>query len=315
MPKLPLLQLLPEYRSYVWGGNRLRPGEQTAEAWVVHESDRILDGPFDGRTLAELAAEFGGRLLGKAVFARSGARFPLLVKLLDCAQWLSVQVHPNDEQAIRLEGPGKSGKTEAWHILAAGEGASLIAGLKPGVTAAALAEAIRSGTVVAVCQPVSVQAGETVFIRAGAIHALGPGLLVYEVQQSSDLTYRVFDWNRPLAAGRSLHIEKSLAVADPTAEPRVSPPAGPAEGIQERVACEHFRLELAQLGPQALDLNWDSDASFRALTVIEGSVQVRAGAESCRLARFQTVLVPAELGGCQMDGQAGSRILIASIPN
>ncbi len=106
------LKLTPEYRDYVWGGDRLRPGHNpTAEAWVIWEKDRIETGPLAGKTLGEAAQEFGSALLGEKVVARTGLRFPLLIKLLDCAQWLSLQVHPNDEQALQLEGPGQFGKT------------------------------------------------------------------------------------------------------------------------------------------------------------------------------------------------------------
>ena len=125
---------------------------------------------------------------------------------------------------MRLEGPGYFGKTEAWHVLDAAPGAQLIAGMRPGTTAAALAAAIRDGTILDCVQYQAVRAGDTVFMPARTIHALGPGLLIYEVQQTSDLTYRVFDWNRPATPGRALHIEKSLAVADPSA----AAPARPA---------------------------------------------------------------------------------------
>ncbi len=122
-------RLTPEYRDYVWGGDKLRPGiVPTAEAWAVYENDLIETGPWAGSTLGQVAAEHGESLLGERVLRQTGRRFPLLIKLLDCAQWLSLQVHPNDEQAVKLEGPGFFGKTEAWHVLDAQPGAELIAG-------------------------------------------------------------------------------------------------------------------------------------------------------------------------------------------
>ncbi len=135
------LKLSPEYRDYVWGGDRLRPRHSpTAEAWVIWENDRIETGPLAGKSLAEAALEYSSDLLGEKAVARTGMRFPLLVKILDCAQWLSLQVHPNDEQVLQLEGPGQFGKTEAWHILEAESGAKLIAGVKPGTSPMELAE-------------------------------------------------------------------------------------------------------------------------------------------------------------------------------
>ena len=189
-----ILRLLPEYRDYIWGGNRLRPGVvPTAEAWVIYEADRVANGKLSGLTLAEVAQEFGEDLLGEVPFRRTGNRFPLLIKLLDSAQWLSLQVHPNDEQARSLEGPNHFGKTEAWHIIDAARNAQLIAGMKPNTPSGPLAEAIRNETVADWVQYHTVHKGDSIFMPPGTLHALGPGLLLYEVQQTSDLTYRVYD--------------------------------------------------------------------------------------------------------------------------
>ena len=198
-----LLQLIPEYRDYLWGGQRLRPGTLTAEAWIVYEGDRIANGSLHGQTLAEAAQQLGADLLGQKTVSRTGTRFPLLIKILDCNDWLSVQVHPNDEQARQMEGPDQFGKTEAWHILEAVDGAQLIAGVKEGTTAEALAAAIRNGTIIDRVQYHAAHTGDTIFMPAGTLHALGPGFLVYEVQQTSNITYRIFDWNRPASAGRA----------------------------------------------------------------------------------------------------------------
>jgi mannose-6-phosphate isomerase len=142
----PAFQLIPVYRDYVWGGRRLRPeAERTAEAWVVFEGDRIRSGPLAGLTLAEAAEKQGAALLGTRAFARTGTRFPLLIKLLDCADWLSLQVHPDDELALWLEGPGHFGKTEAWHFIEAAAGARILAGLQAGTTRAEMESAIRGG--------------------------------------------------------------------------------------------------------------------------------------------------------------------------
>ncbi len=311
-----LLQLIPEYRHYVWGGRRLNPAAEqvTAEAWVVYEGDRVAAGPFAGRTLAEVAAERGAALLGARALARTGARFPLLIKLLDCQAWLSVQVHPNDAQAAAMEGPGHFGKTEAWHILEAAEGAQLIAGLRPGATRAALADAIRGGTVADLSARHAVRAGDTVFMPAGTLHALGPGLLVYEVQQTSDLTYRVYDWGRPASAGRPLHLEQSLAVTDPAAGGRIVPPPD-LQPDDERllITCPYFALEVltATNGPRPFDTRGES---FHALTVIAGRAEVSCGAERITLGRFDTVVVPAAAGVYALRPREPARVLRASVP-
>ena len=299
------LTFQPEYRDYLWGGQRLRPGTLTAEAWVIYENNRITSGPLDGQTLGEAVTRFGTDLLGQAVVERRGLHFPLLIKLLDCNQWLSLQVHPNDQQALQLEGPGQSGKTEAWYILEAEADAKLIAGLKAGTTPAEMAEAIRKGTILDAAQYETVHTGNTIFMPAGTIHALGPGVLVYEVQQSSDLTYRVFDWNRPQTGSRILHIDKSLVVADSTASSHPLPLPILKDG-QCRVLCqsEYFTLEILNSRTQVLELNTHGQ-SFHTLTVIEGALRFSSGGEQFPLSRFESLLVPAVTGAYRLEPLSG----------
>jgi mannose-6-phosphate isomerase len=306
------LQLIPQYRDYLWGGQRLRPGQLTAEAWVVYAGDFVAAGPLAGRTLAEAAAQDPIGLLGERTVARTGARFPLLIKILDCAQWLSLQVHPDDAAAERLEGPGHFGKTEAWHVLDATPDAQLIAGMRPGTTAEALAAAIRDGTILDFVQYQAVRAGDTVFMPARTIHALGPGLLIYEVQQTSDLTYRVFDWNRPASPGRVLHIEKSLAVADPSAAAPARPAPALAAGEEaELVACPYFTLDLIVGREQAIAGD-TAGQTFHALTVIEGAAEVVARDGALRLDRFDSAVIPAACGAYEIRSLEGCRVLRAS---
>jgi mannose-6-phosphate isomerase len=305
-------QLIPQYRDYLWGGQRLRPGQLTAEVWTIYEHDEIASGPFAGRTLAEAAAEDPLGLLGARTVAHTGPRFPLLIKVLDCAQWLSLQVHPDDEAAERLEGPGFFGKTEAWHVLDAAPGAQIIAGMRPETTAETLAEAIRNGTILDWVQYQDVHPGDTIFMPARTIHALGPGLLIYEVQQTSDLTYRVFDWNRPATPGRILHIEKSLAVADPSA----SAPARPAPVLAggekaQLVSCPYFILELLAVGERPIGLDTAGE-TFHALTVIEGAAEVGKGGRTLRLDRFESAVVPAACGAYEIRPLGRSRVLMAA---
>jgi mannose-6-phosphate isomerase len=309
-----LLQLIPEYRDYVWGGSRLKPGSAPiAEAWVVYAEDRVASGPWAGQTLAEIARHSGPALLGEPVMKHTGSQFPLLIKILDCAQWLSLQVHPNDEQAQRLEGPGFFGKTEAWHVLEAQPGAQLIAGLKPGTTPEALAAAIRGGTIIDLAQYLPVKAGDSIFMRPGTIHALGPGLLIYEVQQTSDLTYRVWDWNRPQTGRRVLHIDKSLAVADPAMAGAVQPlpPLG-ANDCQTLVGCPYFTLDLVVLDAKAMGLDTGGQ-TFHALTVIEGQAEVTCGEERVTLRRFESVVVTADSGRYELRPLPACRVLKASV--
>jgi len=308
------LKLTPAYRDYVWGGEKLRPGHYpTAEAWVVWEDDVIESGSLAGKTLGEVATQFGEAFLGAKVMSRTGTRFPLLIKLLDCAQWLSLQVHPNDEQAIELEGAGQFGKTEAWHILESELNAKLVAGLKPNVSPDTLADSIRNGSIMDYVQYADVAQGDTVFMPAGTLHALGPGLLVYEVQQTSDWTYRVYDWGRPATEKRPLHIEKSVQVtrADFTAPVTSMPETG--DGTRHRlVECDYFTLEMLSAQTKTIDLDTKGE-SFHAITVIEGKALLKAGDEQVELDKFETAVVPAGVGAYEFSPLAGCRALKSSV--
>ena len=299
MTKLPsssFLKLTPSYRDYVWGGEKLRPGHYpTAEAWVVWEGDLIASGELAGKSLGKAAAQFGESLLGEKPMSRTGTRFPLLIKLLDCAQWLSLQVHPNDEQALELEGAGQLGKTEAWHVLDSEPEAKLIAGLKPNTSAEVLAESIRNGTIIDHVQYAKVNQGDTVFMPAGTLHALGPGLLIYEVQQTSDWTYRVYDWGRPATEKRPLHIEKSVQVARADFTAPVTPMPEIGDGTHHTlVKCDYFMLELLSASSNSIELDTKGE-SFHAITVIEGSAVLQIETLSVELDRFQTAIVPADM--------------------
>lgn len=307
-------RLIPEYRERVWGGQRLKEtNKPIGEAWVVYENNQVADGPWAGRTLGAIAAAEGERLLGKRPLRQTGVRFPLLIKLLDCQDWLSVQVHPNDAQAVQLEGPGQFGKTEAWHILEAAPAACLISGLQSATTPETLTQAVYGGTFTDVVQYVNVNAGDTVFIRAGTVHALGPGLLLYEVQQTSDITYRVFDWNRPASAGRELHLEKSLAVIDPAAVGRAEPEPELQDGQGMATQCEYFKLEVLRGSKEAVRRDTGRE-SFHALTQIEGQARVTGSGWQAELSRFETLIIPAECGAYQVESVNGAwRALCASV--
>ncbi len=197
-------------------GKPIGPESDYAESWEIvdHGADQsvVADGPWKGRSLGELVLEEPNRLLGRHAGLST---FPLLVKFLDANDRLSVQVHPNDEQAPRYVA-GERGKTEAWIIMEADPGSCVFAGLKPGVDRKEMERAIQVGEVEECLHRLPVRVGDCVFIPAGTVHALGEGVLLAEVQQSSDVTFRLFDWNRPGTDGkpRPLHIEQSLECID-----------------------------------------------------------------------------------------------------
>ena len=311
-----LYLLEPQYRERVWGGQRLKAADPpVGEAWVAFEESLVRGGAHAGQSVAELSSALGAEFLGRRVAEAYGARFPLLVKLLDCADWLSVQVHPDDEQARRLVGPDEFGKSEAWHFLEAEPGATIYAGVKPGTTREELARAIREGRVLEVARRLEVSAGQTVYIPAGTLHALGPGLLLYEVQQSSDTTFRVYDWDRPASAGRRLHVEESVEVTRASADTSVLPPPR-LEGTAtaKALCCTHFELDVLQLGeaPLAADTGGQT---FHLLTAVAGGAAVSSGDERVRLGLFETALVAGGAGAYEVRAEGGAaKLLRATVP-
>lgn len=315
MPEL--LQLIPEYHHRIWGGQHLKPDpvKPFGEAWLVFERNKIKSGAFAGRSLESVSQELGAALLGARVVQRTGTRFPLLIKILDCADWLSVQVHPNDAQAFKLEGAGQFGKTEAWHVLKAEPGAELIAGVKPGTNAETLEKAIREGGILEVSQKHTVETGATILMPAGTLHALGPGFLIYEVQQTSDTTYRVWDWDRPASAGRELHLEQSIAVTNPNSSGEINHDImHDANGVQTRVECEYFKLEQINGVDTTLVSNTEN-SSFHAITVTGGRVEVVLGDSRVSLGQFETVIVPANAGEYKIVPLEPFSALRSSVPS
>ena len=311
-----ILKLEPEYRARVWGGRRLHASEPpTGEAWIAYGPSRVAGGPLAGRTIDELVAEAGPELLGGAAAVRFGPRFPLLVKLLDCRDWLSVQVHPNDDQARRMVGPGEFGKTEAWYFLDADPGAAILAGVRPGVSRSELSEAIRRGRIVDVADRVEVHAGEALLIPAGTLHALGPGLLLYEIQQASDTTYRAYDWDRPASDGRSLHLAECVEVTTTEpAHPRTSPVVDGGTGAARAVSSDYFDLDLVCVAAGSSLASDTRGLVFDILTVVDGEVEIRHGLEAVRLSRFETALVAGATGEYEILARAAAATLLRTAP-
>lgn len=216
------LQFQPEFKERVWGGRNLErfgyimPEGKIGEAWTIGDhangTTKVMNGELAGTGLDEVRERYGKEFFGKKGFSERTGRFPLLIKLLDCEDDLSVQVHPTDEYE-RLPA-GELGKTEMWYVLDAKPDAKIIYGLKPGQTRESVTAAIEEGRIMDTLHEVPVAAGDTFYIPAGTVHALCSGVLVAEIQQNSDTTYRLYDYNRPGLDGkpRELHVEDSLNV-------------------------------------------------------------------------------------------------------
>jgi len=312
-----LLRLVPEYRERVWGGRRLRAADPPiGEAWIAYGGSRVADGPLGGRTVADLVAEAPSEVLGTDVAERFGTRMPLLVKLLDPADWLSVQVHPGDEDAVRLVGPGAFGKTEAWHVIEAGPSAGGRVGVRPGTTRGDLVRSIRNGTVLDLLAPLAFEVGQTILVPTGTLHTIGPDALLYEVQQASDVTFRAWDWGRPTNPDRPLHLDEAIEAADPAAAPVVCPrPSLLGTATASVAVCRYFRLETLRIDDVPLVAD-TLGRSFHVLTALDGSVRIDAAGQSVAVAARDTALVAGGTGRYRVEPVAAEPVTLlrASVP-
>ncbi len=304
--KLPdILPLSPYFREMVWGGRRLGElfGKELPEAVSIGESfelsayrgreSRVSDGPLRGMGLGELVGRYGAELLGVGVVKRYGQCMPLLVKLLDARQDLSIQVHPDDAYA-RAHALRDNGKMEAWLVLHS-DGGRVAYGLADGVDQSALAAAVTAGRVEEVIRFFPVQRGDLVFSPPGTVHALCAGVVIYEVQQSSDLTFRIYDYDRPGLDGkpRELHLQQALDVINFSAQLPSPQPWSALPGMDEHggvlVDCEHFHTRFVCGGASRCE----TGDSFAALTVVGGSAVLSGADGAYALAAGGTALLPA----------------------
>ena len=322
-PPQPLypLRLQRKLDHRLWGGQRLAKWlglpeplpTDLAESWQVYETNPVLNGPLAGRTLAEVARAYGADLVGALSIPRYGLDFPLLAKFLDANAKLSIQVHPDDAYAHTIEAhTGFHGKTEAWYILHAESGAQLVYGLKQTTDRDSFAQAVANGTLEELTNYVNVEAGDVIFVPAGTLHAINEGILLFEIQQKSDLTYRLYDYNRSDAQGnlRELHLDKALDVLHygPPAQEKI-PPLGLAPGRDLLVACPYFALERHRyVESQPFSTR---PTSFEIWTMVEGQATV-AGE---RLATGDSLVLPASLGDYAITPDPGCTLLCCYVPD
>jgi len=308
----PLL-LRPQYDEKVWGGRRLETvlgkslplDAAIGESLETGDAAVVVNGPLAGRTLGELARAAGETLLGTrgALASQPFGDFPLLVKFIDAADVLSVQVHPDDQGALGL---GKRGKTEAWYVVQAEPGAALITGLVDEVTADEVRAAIEVGGLDALLERRTVACGDTLIVPAGTVHAIAAGVLLYEIQENSDVTFRLYDWERLGLDGlpRDLHLEDALRALAPGRR-ATTPPALPLTGRRAVLAaCRYFTLERWTVDGEFV-VPGSGGGSFHLLSGVEGACELRGGkGDAVRLERGHTALLPADLPECRLVGRA-----------
>ncbi len=312
--KMDILSLYPTLKETIWGGRTLiddygfeTDGDNAAEAWLLscHKDGPsfVTDGKYEGKTLAEVL-----EIEGKSVLGTNNAEcpdFPVLIKIIDAKDKLSVQVHPDDEYARKYE--NENGKTEAWYVLDCDEGATLIYGVNRDMSREEFASAIENGTVLDDMNVVNVKPGDVIFIPSGMLHAIGAGILLAEVQQSSNSTYRVFDYNRRDKNGnlRELHIEKACDVAVLKACTVDFSPEGDEEKNSDAVktylaGCEYFKMTKVQLDGEYEDTACEK--SFVSLLVLDGEGKVEDGKTQVELKKGSSIFIPAGHGKFRISG-------------
>lgn len=328
------LTFTPVFRDYIWGGRNLEtklgrklPPGVVAESWDIsgHPSSptQVDNGPLAGQTLPEVLALLKTDLVGarsEEMLARG--KFPLLIKLLDANKALSVQVHPDDEYANLYEN-GELGKTEMWYILHAEPKAHLIYGLTPNVSPASFRAAIESGTLEDCLHKLPVKAGDAVFIPAGSVHAIMAGIVLAEIQQNSDTTYRVYDWNRVGADGkpRPLHVDKALEVINfAQVEPGPFTPQlleARKDGLYREfiTTCPYFNVEKFTFEREGLSFKGKCDGStFEIWGTMSGQAQVKWADEPLDLPAIRFTLLPAALGEFEVEATEPSTLLRVYVP-
>lgn len=311
----------------IWGGQnlasvagkRLPTGARVGESWETETGNLAVNEPYRGATLGALVEQYGDSLLGQRAIEVFGQRFPLLAKFIDAQEQLSVQVHPSDVYAHEHEG-GKLGKTEAWYILQAAPGARLVYGLERQVATEEVRAAIAETRLEQLLHTFAVRPGDVVFVPAGTVHAIGAGIVLYELQEYSDVTYRLYDYGRLQANGkpRELHVARGLEVmrySAATAE-RARPVDERAATAELRrrvlVGCRYFVLEEIVLRGE---LSGETEpASCEILSVLDGACHISGAAgEGVTLELGETAVLPSDLGAYRVRG-AAVRLLRSYVP-
>lgn len=295
------------------------PEGPVGESWDLADQERgmsvVREGAWMGTSLRDLTALHGKALVGQAF---AGGPFPLLVKLIDAADRLSVQVHPDDALAQKM-GLGQNGKTECWLLV--GDGGELYQGTRPGVDRAAFEAALRAGQVDETLNRFDTNSGDFFFLEARTVHALGRGCLLYEVQQTSDITFRVWDWGRMGLDGkpRPMHVEESLETIDfsrATFGPvKADWRADPSGGLSRALAdCAYFRVEGRRFNAGTITAFAPQGSVCSIVTCLQGQLRLRTSGGEVVLSAMQTALVPAAAGGWRAETTSNSVELLHAVP-
>jgi mannose-6-phosphate isomerase len=315
--------LEPQEHEAIWGGRALveRYGKaapaaaKLGESWECWDANRVANGSHAGKTVAELRALLGAGLMGRA---NPAAIFPILTKLIDAREALSVQVHPGDDYARRVEHQ-PAGKSECWYVLEAEPGATIVLGWNRDTTRGEYLERVRDGSLGDVLRRVPARAGDVFHLPAGTLHAIGAGIVLFETQQASDLTYRIFDYNRVAADGkpRELHVEKAADVLDyrESHAGALAPLVYSLDGLERTALVAEPRFIVERIVPLPERHGIDLDGMPLTALALGGAVELEARGQVLRLGAYQSALVPAALDVVMVRAlDPGAALLTASPP-
>ena len=320
------LKFKPILKTIVWGGEKIAPYKEIktgqnhiGESWElsgVHGNESVVaDGPLAGRSIADLVKEYKGELIGKHVYENTGDEFPLLIKFIDALTDLSIQVHPDDELAARRHN-GSKGKTEMWYVVDAEPGAHLLAGLTEHITPEEYAAKVADGSITDVLARHEVHPGDVFFLPAGRIHAICGGCFIAEIQQTSDITYRIYDYGRLGLDGkpREVHTELAKEAIDYKVYDNYRTEYSPVKDEEvELVSCRYFTTSLYDLTlPYAKDLS-ELD-SFLVVMCLSGHGTLEVDGEEVSVHQGETVLVPASADDiCFVPEDGGMKLLTSHL--
>lgn len=319
------LKFKPIFKERIWGGveleklgKKLPKGKVIGESWEISavEGDEsvVCSGAYEGNNLAELAEVYMEELMGDKVFQKFGNEFPLLIKFIDARDKLSIQVHPDDELAA--ERHHSYGKTEMWYVLSCDEGAALYLGFNRKVTQEEYEKHVSDGTLADILNKIEVKKGDAFFIPAGEIHAIGAGIVIAEIQQTSDITYRVFDWNRvdENGVGRELHTQLAIDAinfAKPYDKSNITPVFEKNKVVQMQ-SCKYFETNVIEVDGE-VERDYVALDSFVIYIVLEGALEVRSNGGNIAVGCGESVLIPAAISDVVIVGRG--KLIEVYIPN
>lgn len=306
------LFMIPTYQDYIWGGTKLRdylkkevPFETVAEAWEISTNEaglsQVKTENGTQTTLKELFEDIEKRTEMFGTKTKEMERFPLLVKFIDAKDNLSVQVHPDDTYALQHE--NDTGKTEMWYIMECDENASIICGLNEMVTQQQIPDIITNGELQNHLNKVPIHKGDVIYIPSGTVHAILKGTLICEIQQNSNLTYRVYDWDRVGKDGkpRELHIKKAIDVIKQEGKENIISTQGQKQDTNQTIVnCHYFQVDCLQIGNNYQAKT--NESSFEAFMVVEGSGKLKAKGKEYDIKIGESFILPASLGNYEIKG-------------